>query len=159
MSGSLKDNGPETVWTAVFLRERGGVRGYIEELLDTTAWAGTIEECRKLLLEELRITLAANRWETWYWARKFRVVKVAPLVVEIPVDVEESDEMSDEERAKLEAEAEVTCGNATRLFGGRTCELSITHTKMQRPIIHRSGSITWIEVSPEQGDVGEWVED
>lgn len=41
-----------------------------------------------------------------------------------------------------------TCGATTRLFGGKTCDLIAGHHVIgeKRPQ-HRSGSVTWIEVT------------
>jgi len=42
------------------------------------------------------------------------------------------------------------CGATTRLFGGRTCELvNGHHAPGGKPTEHRSGSVTWIEVLPD----------
>jgi len=46
------------------------------------------------------------------------------------------------------------CGAETNLFGGRTCELIDGHHILGRKRIeHRSGSVSWIDVSPEDGRV------
>lgn len=77
---------PPFRWTAVYLEENGGVRGYVEELRGTTAWAPTIEECCEKLIAEARVTIAANRWETWHSFRDAKVACVKPIIVEIPDD-------------------------------------------------------------------------
>src|SRR5690348_2641297 len=42
------------------------------------------------------------------------------------------------------------CGAKTRLFGGRTCELvNGHHTPGGKLTEHRKGSVTWIEVPPD----------
>ncbi|PYQ30112.1 MAG: hypothetical protein DMF56_10350 [Acidobacteria bacterium] len=47
-----------------------------------------------------------------------------------------------------------TCGSMTRLFGGRTCDLIAGHhVPGEKRTQHRSGSVTWIEVSPADGAV------
>ena len=46
------------------------------------------------------------------------------------------------------------CGAKTRLFGGKTCELIAGHHVLgKKRIEHRSGSVSWIDVSPEDGPV------
>jgi hypothetical protein len=46
------------------------------------------------------------------------------------------------------------CAAKTRLFGGKTCELIDGHHVLgKKRIEHRSGSITWIDVSPQDGRV------
>ena len=46
------------------------------------------------------------------------------------------------------------CGAKTNLFGGQTCELIAGHRVLgMKRIEHRSGSISWIDVSPEDGRV------
>ena len=46
------------------------------------------------------------------------------------------------------------CGAKTKLFGGRTCELIDGHHVFgKKRIEHRSGTVTWIDVSPEDGRV------
>jgi hypothetical protein len=45
-----------------------------------------------------------------------------------------------------------TCGATTRLFGGRTCDLIAGHhVPGEKRTQHRSGSVTWIEVSTKDG--------
>lgn len=45
-----------------------------------------------------------------------------------------------------------TCGAETNLFGGRTCELIDGHHVLgKKRIEHRSASVSWIDVSPEDG--------
>jgi len=46
------------------------------------------------------------------------------------------------------------CGAKTKLFGGRTCELIAGHRVLgKKRNEHRSGSISWIDVAPEDGRV------
>jgi hypothetical protein len=46
------------------------------------------------------------------------------------------------------------CGSKTKLFGGKTCELIDGHRVLgEKRTQHRSGSIVWIDVSPEDGRV------
>ena len=43
-----------------------------------------------------------------------------------------------------------TCGAQTTLFGGRTCErIAGHHEAGEKRSLHRSGSVTWLEVPPE----------
>jgi hypothetical protein len=45
-----------------------------------------------------------------------------------------------------------TCGARTKLFGGKTCELITGHRAIgEKRTQHRSGTIVWIDVSPEDG--------
>jgi hypothetical protein len=42
------------------------------------------------------------------------------------------------------------CGAKTNLFGGRTCELIAGHHELgEKHNVHRCGSITWFDVSPD----------
>lgn len=42
------------------------------------------------------------------------------------------------------------CGAMTKLFGGRTCELIAGHHEPgAKRAVHRSGSITWFDVPPD----------
>jgi len=42
------------------------------------------------------------------------------------------------------------CGAKTKLFGGRTCELVAGHhDAATKRTIHRSGSVTWFDVPPD----------
>jgi hypothetical protein len=44
------------------------------------------------------------------------------------------------------------CGAETPLFGGRTCELIAGHhVPGVKRIQHRSGTVRWFDVSPEEG--------
>ena len=43
------------------------------------------------------------------------------------------------------------CGARTKLFGGRTCELIGGHHELgAKRTVHRSGSITWFDVEPDE---------
>ena len=47
-----------------------------------------------------------------------------------------------------------TCGAKTNAFGGKTCELiDGHHLPGKKRIEHRSGSVSWIDVAPEDGRV------
>ena len=51
------------------------------------------------------------------------------------------------------------CGARTKLFDGRTCELIAGHHELgAKRIVHRSGSITWFDVEPEDPRDSEKVE-
>lgn len=50
------------------------------------------------------------------------------------------------------------CGAKTRLFGGRVCELvSGHHAPGHKRTEHRSGSVTWIDVAPDDPHGGEKI--
>lgn len=52
-------------WTAKYVETRDGrVLGYVEELLNVTAEATTVEECEKRLMVALKFALIANRRRT-----------------------------------------------------------------------------------------------
>ena len=51
------------------------------------------------------------------------------------------------------------CGAKTKLFGGRTCELIAGHHEPgAKRVVHRSGSITWFDVPPDDLKDSEKIE-
>lgn len=49
---------------------------------------------------------------------------------------------------------EPICGATRRVFRrDRTCELTPGHDRESKRVPHRRGSITWVEVSPEDGTI------
>ena len=51
------------------------------------------------------------------------------------------------------------CGAKTKLFGGRTCELIAGHHEPgTKRTVHRSGSITWFDVPPDDPKDREKIE-
>jgi len=71
-------------------------------------------------------------------------------------DVEETALSEDAVQRKMEQLRERIgkCDATTRLFGGKACELIAGHRAAgEKRTQHRSGSLTWVEVSPEEGRV------
>ncbi|HYI12369.1 MAG TPA: hypothetical protein VEK57_25165 [Thermoanaerobaculia bacterium] len=51
------------------------------------------------------------------------------------------------------------CGAKTKLFGGRTCDLIAGHHEPgTKRVVHRSGSITWFDVPPDDPKDREKIE-